>query len=117
MQKSIDLELEKHERRPALRRRVLLTGLIVYGQGAFTCDCKFRDVSGGGARIALASAAALPNHFHLINVRDGTAYECRLVWKKNLEMGVKFESTLSLAAKPDQFVERLRKLWLAKAGR
>jgi hypothetical protein len=117
MQKIIDIELEKHERRPAPRKRVLLTGLIVYGHGAFTCDCKFRNLSAGGARIILECAVALPARFHLINVRDGVAHETRLVWKKGLELGVKLESTLSLSAKPDHFAERLKKLWLAKAAR
>lgn len=116
MEKLIDPEPEKYERRPLLRKRVLLTGLIVYGQDAFTCDCKFRDVSGGGARIALAYPAALPSRFHLINVREGTAHESRVIWKRSLEIGVKFESTLSLSTKPDIFLERLKKLWRAKIG-
>src|SRR5438477_8422744 len=103
MRKFIDAELEKCERRPTPRQRVLLTGLIVYGHGAFTCDCKLRNVSAGGARIGLAYGAALPSRFHLINVRDGVAHESRVVWKKGLEMGVKFDSTLSLSAKPDFF--------------
>src|SRR5579859_7446367 len=111
------MKLEKQERRPAPRTRVLLTGLIVYGQGAFTCDCKFRNLSAGGARIILKNAAALPARFHLINVRDGIAHDARLVWKKGSELGVRFENTLSLSAKPDRFAEQLKKLWLAKAVR
>ena len=100
-------KLEKQERRPGPRTRVLLTGLIVYGHGAFTCDCKFRNLTSGGARIILENAMALPARFHLINVRDGVAHESRLVWKKGLELGVKFENTLYLSAKPDRFSERL----------
>src|SRR5579859_2632888 len=117
MEKFTGLKLEKQERRPAPRTRVLLTGLIVYGHGAFTCDCKFRNLSAGGARIILKNAAALPARFHLINVRDGIAHESRLVWKKGSELGVRFENTFSLSAKPDFFFQRLRKLWLAKALR
>jgi|SRR5579859_3233649 len=117
MEKIAGQSLEKADRRPTPRMRVLLTGLIVYGHGAFTCDCKFRNLSSGGARIILANAVALPARFHLINVRDGIAHESRLVWKKGLELGVKLENTLSLSAKPDRFAEQLKKLWLAKAVR
>jgi hypothetical protein len=39
----------------------------------------------------------LPQYFHLINIRDGVAYNARLVWIKQQELGVSFESVISLA--------------------
>ena len=104
------------DRRPEPRRRVLLSGLIVYGHGAFTCDCTFRNVSASGARIRVPYLVALPNRFQVINVREGVAHSARAVWNKGLEMGVRFDTTVSLATKPDILFERLKKLWLAKAA-
>ena len=42
------------ERRKSLRKNVLLTGKIIYGEGAHVLDCTIRDVSATGARITLA---------------------------------------------------------------
>ena len=111
------VEMETFDRRPSPRKRVLLPGLIVYGNDTFTCDCKFRNLSDTGARVNLAHLTPLPRRFYLINVRDGVAHRARLVWNKGLEMGVNYESALSLSAKPDIVFERLKKLWLAKLGR
>jgi len=113
----LDVEAEKFDRRPSPRKRVLLPGLIVYGNDAFTCDCKFRNLSTTGARVSLAHLTPLPRRFYLINVSEGVAHRARLVWNKGLEMGVNYESALSLSAKPDIVFERLKKLWLAKLGR
>lgn len=104
------------ERRPASRRRVLLPGLIVYAQGAYTCDCKFRSLSASGARIVVSELLQFPDRFHVINVRDGVAYNARLVWNKGLEIGIKIESVLPLTGKDDFLLGRLKKLWLAKAA-
>jgi len=103
--------------RKAPRTRVLLTGLIVYGGGAFSCDCKFRSLSSSGARIVLAQLAQFPDRFFLINVREGVAYNSTVVWSKGLELGVEITETISLTAKSNHTVERLKQLWLAKAPR
>jgi hypothetical protein len=104
------------DRRPASRQRVLLPGLIVHGSGAYTCDCTFRSLSAQGARIILGQRLPFPDQFHLINIRDGTAYDARIAWKKGLEIGVKFQATIALSGKCDLAFHRLRRLWLAKAA-
>jgi len=113
----IEPDTIQFDRRPTSRKRVLLSGLIVYGHGAFTCDCKYRNLSVAGARITLAYPLQLPSRFHLINVKDGIAHNAHIVWKKGLDFGVRFDATISLSAKPDVVIERLKKLWLAKGGR
>jgi len=115
--KNIEFRTFRPERRPVPRQRVLLSGLIVYRNGAITCDCTFRSLSTTGARIAVAQLSQFPTHFYVINVRDGVAYDARVVWSKGLEMGIKFEAGLSLSAKPDFMLRRLKELWLAKAHR
>jgi len=105
------------ERRPASRRRVLLPGLIVYGNGAYTCDCTFRSLSVSGARIAMTQHLELPERFYLINIRDGLAYDARRVWRNGVGVGVRFDSSVPLASNTDLVFGRLKDLWLAKVPR
>jgi hypothetical protein len=105
------------DRRPISRRRVLLPGLIVYANEAQTCDCTLRDLTPGGALLIVPHYVQLPHRFHLINIRDAVAYKARLVWIKGQEIGVSFESVISLSGNTDLPVQRLKKLWLAKAAR
>jgi len=59
----------------------------------------------------------IPDHFYLINIQDGIAYEARVVWNKARQFGVKFESVVSLAANSDLAFHRLKQLWLARSPR
>lgn len=102
-------------RRPASRRRVLLPGLIVYGHGAFTQDCKFRNLSDAGARLLVSNVLQLPSRFHVINIRDGVAYDARSVWNSGSEIGIKIDSVVPFSQKPSPLNRRLKELWLAKA--
>ena len=117
MAENVNPPTELTNRRSASRRRTLLPGLIVYANGAQTCDCLLRDLTATGARIVLTQFLQLPDHFQLINIRDGIAYCARLVWVKGGEMGVKFETVISLSSNTELATERLKKLWLAKAPR
>lgn len=103
------------DRRPTVRQRVSFPGLIVYANGAQTCDCTFRNLSPGGACIVKMHLLQIPDHFTLINIRDGIAYESRVVWNKARQFGVKFESVVSLAANTDPAFQGLKRLWLARA--
>ena len=103
------------ERRPEVRQRVLLRGLIVYGTGAFTCDCTFRNLSASGARIKVPQLLEFPSRFHVINIRDGVAYDSRVIWNKGLEIGIKFEAGMSLVEDTSHLKRQLKRLWLAKA--
>jgi hypothetical protein len=105
------------DRRPTVRQRVSFPGLIVYANGAQTCDCTFRNLSPGGACIVKMHLLQIPDHFYLINIRDGIAYESRVVWNKARQFGVKFESVVSLAANTDPAFRGLKQLWLARTSR
>ena len=83
-------------RRPALRRRVLLGGLITYGQGTHCISCVIRDLSEAGARIGMKPRHALPSNIFLINLRDRIAYECRTMWSKGGEAGLAIKKVMPL---------------------
>lgn len=102
------------ERRPAPRRRVLLGGVVVYGNGAYSCECSLRNLSDSGARIAITQEVPLPSRFYLINIRDGLAYDAHVVRRLVGELGVKFDSTIKLSGPIDPSLHYLKRLWLAK---
>jgi hypothetical protein len=102
------------ERRSSSRRRILFPGLIVYGSGTFTCDCSFRSLSATGARISIAAKQQFGGRFYVINIRDGIAYDAQVIWNKGSEVGIKFESAISLSTNTDLGFSRLKNLWLAK---
>ena len=104
------------ERRPKPRKRVLLTGIVTYGGGAYSFGCTIRDLSETGARIAAAENSLFPPHFFLINIRDRVVYETRLVWKKGDEVGIAFKAAIPLLAITDPALAYLKRLWLAKAA-
>jgi len=104
------------ERRPSPRSRVLLSGIVVYGDGAYSFDCAFRNLSSTGARVAMGKNMQFPSQFFLINIRDRVAYDCDVVWNKAGEVGVNFKATIGLSAITDPALGYLKKLWLAKAA-
>ena len=103
---------EGSEARSAKRRRVLLGGKIVYGDGAFTYDCSIRDLSASGARIGIPGAVVLPKRFHLIDLRQAAGYDCEIVWRNATQTGVTIRSAFSLADLSDSKLAFLRRLYV-----
>lgn len=103
------------ERRPKTRKRVLLTGIIAYDDGAHSFHCTIRNLSESGARLAITGSMLFPPDFYLINIRDRVAYDANLVWNKGTEVGVTFKATLPLASITDPRLAFLKRLWLTKA--
>ena len=104
------------ERRPKPRSRVLLSGIVVHGDGAYSFDCSFRNLSETGARVVVGRTSQFPSQFFLINIRDRVAYDCKVVWNRGNEVGVTFKATVALSAITDPGLAYLKKLWLAKAA-
>ena len=103
------------ERRPKTRKRVLLTGIVAYANGAHSFHCTIRNLSETGARLAVGNNAQFPSDFFLINIRDRVAYEAKLVWNRGNEIGVTFKKALPLAGITDPALAFLKQLWLTKA--
>lgn len=83
------------ERRGVGRVRTFLRGRISYNNGSSTMDCLVRDLSAGGARIALDGAMTLPEVFDLIIPQKGVTRRCRLCWRREDEIGVGFLDEVS----------------------
>jgi hypothetical protein len=75
-----------NEHRIATRRRVLKSGKIEFGGGAI--DCTVRNLSDTGAALDVTSPVGIPAEFNL--VVNGTPRPCRVVWRKEKQIGITF---------------------------
>jgi hypothetical protein len=89
-------ELPPIEQRKSLRKRVILGGKVVYNEGAYTLECRIRDISEGGARIVLGPGIVIPTRVVLIDTRNAIAYESEVIWMKASEFGLCFLSIHSV---------------------
>jgi hypothetical protein len=75
--------------RIAPRRRVFKAGSIQCGGGAI--DCTVRNLSETGAALEVVTPLFIPDRFTLFVQADHSKRACRVVWRKEKRMGVKFE--------------------------
>jgi len=90
---------------------------VVYGDQDLTLDCAIRDLSDKGARVRLASPVALPARIHLIEVRKGLAFDCRVTWRNMPEFGLEFVRAYDLTTAPPEKDDALRRIWVEAAPR
>ena len=76
------------ERRTASRKRVLKAGTIESSGGGI--DCTVRNLSDIGAALSVASLIGIPTDFNLVVVSDQVSRLCRVVWRKENRIGIKF---------------------------
>ncbi|MBR0707950.1 PilZ domain-containing protein [Bradyrhizobium liaoningense] len=77
------------EHRATQRRRMLKAGKISFGGGAI--DCTVRNFSDAGAALDVVSPVGIPEHFTLVVEADHSRLLCRIVWRKEKRIGVRFE--------------------------
>lgn len=84
------------EKRKGTRRTVVQPVAILRSDGTFVCECTLRDVSDGGARIAITvkPGTAVPDiapEFILSLTRRGNLIRyCETIWRRENEIGVRF---------------------------
>ena len=84
------------EKRKGTRRSLGQPVAILRSDGTFVCECTLRDVSDGGARIALTvkRGTVVPDiapEFILSLTRLGNVVRyCETIWRSENEIGVRF---------------------------
>ena len=76
--------------RTVSRRRVLKSGVIAFNDRFSALPCIVRDLSQTGAHLRVEGTSNVPNTFELIIELDGLEAQCKVVWRKDNEIGVKF---------------------------
>ncbi len=105
-------QLGSAELRASPRKKVLLTGKVVWGkEGRYSLDCEIRDISAGGARIGLANGQPIPQVVFLIDIRNRVAFEAEVASDRAPEFGLKFRQTFPLGQRIDPSLSYLRRIW------
>jgi len=76
------------EKRRAKRSRVLKSAIIQFECGAYSCVV--RNFSEVGAALEIPYAALIPHEFELILDKDQMYRHCRVIWRKENRLGVRF---------------------------
>ena len=89
-----------------MRRKHALKGArIVFNRGSSSFNCTIRDLTDGGAKLVVDTAADIPKAFDL-RLDDGSPpRHCSVQWISGNSIGVRFASAAS-DAKPGRFGRR-----------
>ena len=93
------------------RERVVLPGMVLYGEGAFSINCRIKDISEAGARIIVSAGIAIPTHLVFLEVKSRVVHDAKIVRAASPEYGLKFTSTHLLDGELPphlQFLKRIR---------
>lgn len=82
------------ERRKTARQRVLKGGKLFYSNYAVSLDCVIRNESEEGMQIKLDPNITIPPEISLLNKKDGTLAEARVVWQHGATAGVEFATKM-----------------------
>lgn len=77
------------ERRTAQRHRTFKGGSIAFDRFA-GIECVVRNLSTGGACLEIDCPGSLPDDFSLIIRPENVRRTCRLVWRGDHRLGVRF---------------------------
>ena len=102
------------ERRARPRKRVLLSGVITYKEGAFVFNCRIANLTATGAKLVVAEGENLPSDFYLINLKDQTAYRAHLTWRQDGEAGVELSTAIDLRNVPEAKYAYLARIWASR---
>jgi hypothetical protein len=78
------------ENRQNQRKRTFIGAKILLNGGASVLDCLVKDLSDGGARLALDGAPSVPREFDLL-FSDGRSFRCTVQWRMITGLGVRFK--------------------------
>jgi len=76
-------------RRVTDRSKTLKSAKIVFNKNQSVIDCMVRDLSPTGAKLKVGDLLAVPRTF-VLELNDGTRYNCERVRSMGLEIGVRF---------------------------
>jgi hypothetical protein len=79
------------ERRKVVpRARTLKLGKIIFNNRSSTIDCTVRNLSVRGAKLIVGTQVGIPAAFDLTLTADGSSRPCKVIWRKEGEIGVEF---------------------------
>lgn len=89
------------DKRKHPRRVVHYPASIETAREAALLRCTVCDISDSGAKLNIAGAADLPGTFQLLlSGQGGIRRQCRVMWRRETQVGVRFEKAAAPPAGP-----------------
>jgi hypothetical protein len=105
------------ERRRTPRHRALLAGKLANDDARLTIDCVIRNLSADGALIETSSPQMIPNELHLVHIREGVAWDARVIWRRGNQAGLQLLERHDLRQTTEVQLRALRLVWSHMSGR
>ncbi|MDP1737070.1 MAG: PilZ domain-containing protein [Caulobacter sp.] len=105
------------DRRGRLRQRALLAGKLANEDATVTFDCTIRNISADGAMIETTTPHLIPSHMHLIQVKEGIAWDVEVIWRRGNRVGLALKARHDLRETTEKQLRALRAIWSQMALR
>ncbi|MDQ0465857.1 hypothetical protein QO010_003649 [Caulobacter ginsengisoli] len=99
------------ERRRVPRQRALLSAKLASEDAAQTLDCVIRNISADGALIETKSPHLVPRELHLVQIKDGTAWDAEIIWRRGNLIGLALKDRHDLKTTTEKQLRALRAIW------
>ena len=86
------------ERRRELRARTLKSARILLNHHQSVIDCVVRNLSPTGACLKVETTLGIPDRFDVMFDVDKSIRPCHLIWHRENQIGVEFETVHNVAA-------------------
>lgn len=105
------------ERRRAGRQRALLAGKLANEDATRTLDCIIRNISADGAMIETATPLMIPSQLHLVQIKEGVAWDAEVIWRRGNRIGLSLGDRHDLRETTQAQLRSLRAIWSQMALR
>ncbi len=105
------------ERRGGQRNRALLAGKVANEDASRTLDCVIRNLSPDGAMIETSTPHLVPAEMHLVQIKEGIAWDAEVIWRRGNRIGVKLKTRHDLRESTEKQLRALRAIWSQMALR
>ena len=99
------------ERRRAGRSRALLAGKLANEGATTTIDCVIRNISADGAMIETTTPQLFPSTLHLVQVKEGVAWDATVIWRRGNRVGLSLGDRHDLRETTEKQLKALRAIW------
>lgn len=105
------------ERRRANRQRALLAGKLANEDATSSIDCVIRNLSADGAMIETTTPHLIPSHLHLVQIKEGVAWDAEVIWRRGNRIGLSLGDRHDLRENTEKQLRALRAIWSQMALR
>lgn len=77
------------ERRQFPRKRVLMSGKIIFNNGYSTLSCQIRNASKEGMGLRIPNTQGIPKHVRILVDRDQSKFNADVIWRTTDSLGIR----------------------------